>query len=173
VTKKVRANNVAQRKKFDRGGVVDKAYDLLTGKDTRSVMDKPARDDMTDPQYRKEMEQKQALKTTAPEMALVGPARAAQLAYPGGLKENLKELTKRAAAYGSSSGIGGVQGQIIDNVFKNELRGAMSKNDYSSFDEDRKKRRKSKEMKSGGKVKSASSRADGIAQRGKTRGKMR
>ena len=36
----------------------------------------------------------------------------------------------------------------------------------------RAKQRETRGMKSGGKVKSASSRADGIAQRGKTRGKM-
>jgi hypothetical protein len=154
-----------KRKKFDEGGVVDKAYDLLTGKDTRSVMEKPARNDMTDAQYRRERTRAQALETSAPESMLMGPARGAQLA----LTRSPKELAKRAIAYGASSGVRGVEGQILDNALKNELRGGASVKDYYNFDEDRKERRKNKKMKSGG---TASSRGDGIATKGKTRGRM-
>lgn len=59
---------MAKRKKFDEGGsVADRVLDLATGKDTRSVMDKPVKD-MRDPQYRAELERKQALETSSPEL---------------------------------------------------------------------------------------------------------
>ena len=51
-----------KRKKFDDGG---------------SVMDRPSRD-MRDPEYRRQLEREQALETSAPELAFVGPAKAAQ-----------------------------------------------------------------------------------------------
>ena len=156
---------IKKRKKFDEGGVVDKAYDLLTGKDTRSVMEKPARNDMTDAQYRRERARAQALETSAPESMFMGPARGAQLA----LTASPKELAKRAVAYGASSGVRGVEGRILDNALKNELQGASSMKDSFDFDADRKERRKSKKMKSGG---TASSRGDGCACRGKTKGRM-
>ena len=54
----------------DDGGLIDKAYDWVTGKDTRSVMEKPAVNNMTDPQYRSEMQGNQALKTVTPDLDL-------------------------------------------------------------------------------------------------------
>ena len=54
----------------DDGGLIDRAYDWATGKDTRSVMEKPAVNNMTDPQYRSEMQGNQALKTVTPDLDL-------------------------------------------------------------------------------------------------------
>jgi hypothetical protein len=63
-------------KKFaDGDSVTNKFFDWMTDKDTRSVMDIPEKD-MRDPQYRKELGEKQALETSSPEFALIGPARA-------------------------------------------------------------------------------------------------
>jgi hypothetical protein len=68
---------MAKVKKFAEGrSVTDKFLDYVTDKDTRSVMDMPKKD-MRDPQYRKEMEQKQALKEPdlSPEDIVIGPAK--------------------------------------------------------------------------------------------------
>jgi len=71
---------MAKIKKFAEGkSVVDKFLDYVTDKDTRSVMDIPKKD-MRDPEYRKELREKQALETSSPELALIGPARGASAA---------------------------------------------------------------------------------------------
>ena len=73
---------MAKVKKFAEGrSVTDKFLDYVTDKDTRSVMDMPKKD-MRDPQYRKEMEQKQAIKEPdiSPEDIVIGPAKKAAAA---------------------------------------------------------------------------------------------
>jgi hypothetical protein len=73
---------MAKVKKFAEGrSVTDKFLDYVTDKDARSVMDMPKKD-MRDPQYRKEMEQKQAIKEPdiSPEDIVIGPAKKAAAA---------------------------------------------------------------------------------------------
>lgn len=71
---------MAKVKKFaDGDSVTNKFFDWMTDKDTRSVMDIPEKD-MRNPQYRKELERKQALETSSPEFALIGPAKGASAA---------------------------------------------------------------------------------------------
>ena len=52
------------------------------------------------------------------------------------------------------------------------LPAVISRDAQSDDEEEKRKKQMGAPMKKGGKVNSASSRADGIAQRGKTRGKM-
>ena len=69
---------MARIKKFAEGkSVTDKFLDYVTDKDTRSVMDMPKKD-MRNPQYRKELEQKQALQEPdiSPEDLIAGPVKA-------------------------------------------------------------------------------------------------
>ena len=68
---------MAKVKKFAEGkSVTDRFLDWATDKDTRSVMDMP-RKDMRNPQYRKELEQKQALQEPdiSPEDLMAGPIK--------------------------------------------------------------------------------------------------
>ena len=162
-----------KRKKFDDGG---------------SVMDKPNQD-MRDPAYRKKLEREQALESSAPEFAFLGPAGKTQASLKS-VKDILtkipdpKELAYRTINYGLGSGVG----RITDEVVKNQLRAGLALKDQEVFlkekrekakqektkrESDSEMKRETRGMKKGGSVKSASSRADGIAQRGKTRGKMR
>jgi hypothetical protein len=163
-----------KRKKFDDGG---------------SVMDKPSRD-MRDPRYRKQLEREQGLETSAPEFMLAGPAGAARAA--------LKKIGSRSAK--SPDLRKNITFEIGENVGKprqpipKELRDALreieeagelsskimrggtksiaaSALDINALDARR--REPPEGYKKGGAVKSASSRADGIAQRGKTRGRMK
>lgn len=147
-------------------------------------MDKPNKD-MRDPAYRKQLEREQALETSTPEFAFVGPAGKAQSSLKSA-KDILtripdpKELAYRAINYGLGSGMG----RITDEIAKKALQGmtAAGDPDYQEIrkqkrekakrESDSEMRRETRGMKKGGVVKSASSRADGIAQRGKTRGRM-
>jgi hypothetical protein len=70
-----------------------------------------------------------------------------------------------------SSGAGGGRGGQGGPTAK-ELADYERKQNAGIFTEGKKMPPSPREMKKGGKVSSASSRADGIAQRGKTRGKM-
>jgi hypothetical protein len=65
----------------------------------------------------------------------------------------------------------GMTGELIREGFGGIIPSAIAKDAYSDEEEKRKKQ-PGAPMKKGGKVSSASSRADGCAQRGKTRGKM-
>jgi len=145
---------MARVKKFAEGkSVTDKFLDYVTDKDTRSVMDIPKKD-MRDSKYRKELEKKQALETSSPELQLVGPIKAASATKE--LLKAPKELIKRAIAY--SSGLG--RNKIEDSIIKNEIKGLYEAPQII---------REDSKLKKGGAVKSASARADGIAIRGKTR----
>ena len=162
-----------KRKKFDDGG---------------SVMDKPNQD-MRDPAYRKKLEREQALESSAPEFAFLGPAGKTQASLKS-VKDILtkipdpKELAYRTINYGLGSGVG----RITDEVVKNQLRAGLALKDQEVFlkekrekakqektkrESDSEMKRETRGMKKGGKVSSASKRADGIAQRGKTRGMMK
>ena len=150
----------------------------------KSVMDEPSKD-MRDPAYRKQLEREQALKTSAPEFAFVGPAGTAQSSLKSA-KDILtripdpKELAYRVTNYGLGSGMG----HITDDIVKSAIRGGSSigdpdykearkqKKEKAKRESDSEMQRETRGMKKGGAVRSASSRADGIAQRGKTRGKM-
>jgi hypothetical protein len=148
----------------------------------KSVMDEPSKD-MRDPAYRKQLEREQALKTSAPEFAFVGPAGTAQSSLKSA-KDILtripdpKELAYRTINYGLGSGVG----RISDEVVKNQLRAGLSLKDQEEVRKEKREKakresvsemkRETRGMKKGGAVRSASSRADGIAQRGKTRGRM-
>jgi hypothetical protein len=145
-------------------------------------MDEPSKD-MRDPAYRKQLEREQALKTSAPEFAFVGPAGTAQSSLKSA-KDILtripdpKELAYRTINYGLGSGVG----RISDEVVKNQLRAGLSLKDQEEVRKEKREKakresvsemkRETRGMKKGGAVRSASSRADGIAQRGKTRGRM-
>lgn len=219
---------MAKVKKFSEGkSVTDKFLDYVTDKDTRSVMDIPEKD-MRNPRYRKELEEKQALETSSPELALVGPAKGASAAakaasvegrgmakgfseylspVPGpnripeiGEKlpsrihrQNLKELKKYEGAFTpeqlkkqardytkkdiqaykeanipdeATRSARKVQ-RIKDEIVKQGTAGAFwGLSDVSN------RSKKNEEYKKGGKVSAASKRADGIAQRGKTKGRM-
>jgi hypothetical protein len=65
----------------------------------------------------------------------------------------------------------GMTGELIRQGLGGIIPQAIAKDAYSDEEEKRKKQTGAS-MKKGGKVSSASSRADGCAQRGKTRGKM-
>ena len=151
----------------------------------KSVMDEPSKD-MRDPAYRKQLEREQALETSAPEFAFVGPAGKAQSSLKSA-KDILtripdpKELAYRTINYGLGSGVG----RIADEIAKKTLQGVTAagdpdyqevrkqKREKAKRESDSEMRRETRGMKKGGVVKSASSRADGIAQRGKTRGMMK
>ena len=165
-----------KRTKFDGGG---------------SVMDRPSRD-MRDPAYRRELERKQALETSAPEFAVVGPAGAARTA----LKNVLSRSAKPAKSLTKNITIGqnvGKPGQAISKDLRDALReiersdeisraivGRTAKSlgllamDIPAPEAARQGRPEgaTEGYKKGGKVSSASSRGDGIAQRGKTKGRM-
>lgn len=69
-----------------------------------------------------------------------------------------------------------VYGAALSDATRNDILGAAGMDQYMSQDE-KDKRKKEEEMKAqgmkkGGKVSSASKRADGCAQRGKTKGRM-
>ena len=150
----------------------------------KSVMDEPSKD-MRDPAYRKQLEREQALETSAPEFAFVGPAGKAQSSLKSA-KDILtripdpKELAYRTINYGLGSGMG----RITDEVAKKALQGMASvgdadyqeirkqKREKAKRESDSEMRRETRGMKKGGTVKSASVRADGIAQRGKTKGRI-
>jgi hypothetical protein len=195
-----------RRKKFDDGG---------------SVMDKPSRD-MRDPAYRRQLEREQALETSAPELAFVGPAKAAQAGFATkmmgraatptrSVTENVqigqyvkrnekiadavKEHMLSKAAPGERAA---VARKIEENLAKARTQDERAKN-FGAFQnavldaetglvkslgtplgveaikrlKERSTQESSDRYKKGGRVSSASKRADGIAQRGKTRGKMR
>ena len=151
----------------------------------KSVMDEPSKD-MRDPAYRKQLEREQALKTSAPEFAFIGPAGTAQSSLKSA-KDILtripdpKELAYRVTNYGLGSGMG----RITDDIVKSAIRGGSSigdpdykearkqKKEKAKHESDSEMRRETRGMKKGGSVSSASKRADGIAQRGKTRGMMK
>lgn len=208
---------MVQRKKFDEGGsVMDRVFDHLTGKDTRSVMDKPVQD-MRDPEYRKELEYKQALETSTPELDLMGAGamlrkaatRAATkdaLAERTGkalkdipdttssrdefLRERMRAQAKasekatrnrdlKAATKQTGKAILGSAGNAIVNTQLAEGRNEFVRNQLKKEREQEEKSDAAKrgkygvaeDYKRGGKV-SASSRGDGIAKRGKTRGRL-
>lgn len=202
---------MVRRKKFDEGGsVADRVLDWATGKDKRSVMDKPT-EDMRNPQYRKELEQKQGLETSAPELLLVGPARGAgkikdvfrSPAKPASIPEIGKytpefayEATKRKLAQ-----TGRYTADQVEEFAKRDAE-RMKETAKSLFSKPQTPRERSiKRMqrfaedagnkaapgiglevvrnikendgyKRGGKISKVSKRADGIAQRGKTKGRM-
>jgi len=152
---------------------------------TKSVMDEPSKD-MRDPAYRRKLEREQALETSAPEFAFVGPAGKTESALKSAKDiitkiPDPKELAYRTINYGLGSGMG----RITDEMVKNAIRGGASigdpdyeeirkqKREKAKRESDSEMRRETRGKKKGGAVKSASSRADGIAQRGKTRGMMR
>ena len=95
----------------------------------KSVMDEPSKD-MRDPAYRKQLEREQALETSAPEFAFVGPAGKAQSSLKSA-KDILtripdpKELAYRTINYGIGSGMG----RITDEVAKKALQGMTSAGD--------------------------------------------
>ena len=216
---------MAKIKKFAEGmSVTDKFLDYVTDKDTRSVMDMPEKD-MRNPQYRNELTKKQALETSSPELAFIGPAKGATAAakaasvegrgvargfldelspspmpkripeigemLPGKIhKQNLKDLKKYEDAFITPEKLKqtardytkkDIQAykdanipseatrkarkaqRIKDDVAKQGMSGAaFGLNDAVNSN---------KEYKKGGQV-SASSRADGIAKRGKTKGRI-
>ena len=65
----------------------------------------------------------------------------------------------------------GALGELMREGFGGVIPSAIAKDAYSD-EEEKLKKQPGAPMKKGGKVSSASSRADGCAQRGKTRGKM-
>jgi hypothetical protein len=148
----------------------------------KSVMDEPSKD-MRDPAYRKQLEREQALKTSAPEFAFVGPAGTAQSSLKSA-KDILtripdpKELAYRAINYGLGSGMGRVNDEIAKSMLRSGVSGGgvdhkeIRKREKAKRESDSEMQRETRGMKKGGAVRSASARADGIAQRGKTRGRM-
>lgn len=161
-----------KRKKFDDGG---------------SVMDKPNQD-MRDPKYRKQLEREQALETSAPELMFVGPgmgARAGVKNLMARAKQPRKTLDVTIGQDVGKATQRGLPKELADAAREAEFlekgfSGAAKAISRLAFDipalenARREKFRTSPEnYKKGGAVKSASSRADGIAQRGKTRGKIR
>ena len=66
----------------------------------------------------------------------------------------------------------GMMGDLARNGMMGIAPAAISRNAYDKAEEERKAKEAATPMKKGGKVSSASKRADGIAQRGKTRGKI-
>ena len=216
---------MARIKKFAEGkSVTDKFLDYVTDKDTRSVMDIPKKD-MRNPKYRKELEEKQALETSSPELVLVGPARGASAAVkaasaegrgatrgfseylspaprpnkipeigeklPGRIhKQNLKDLKKyedaftpeqlkKAARDYTKKDIQAYKeanipseatrkARKVQRIKDDAAKQAMSGTAFGLSDVVNSSR-KNEDYKKGGAVKSASSRADGIAIRGKTR----
>jgi hypothetical protein len=64
----------------------------------------------------------------------------------------------------------GMTGELMREGFGGMIPQAIAKDAYS--DEEKRKKQPGASMKKGGKVSSASSRADGIATKGKTRGTM-
>lgn len=206
---------MARRKKFDEGGsVADRILDWATDKDTRSVMDKPVTD-MRNPQYRKELQQRQGLETSSPELLLIGPARGL-----GSAKSKIKDAFKSPAKPASIPEIGQYTPEFAYEATKRKLTqtGKYTADQIEEFakrDAERMKEtakslfsksltpreraikraknfaedvaykaapgsgleavRQSKKddgYKRGGKIGSASKRGDGIAQRGKTKGRM-
>ena len=65
----------------------------------------------------------------------------------------------------------GMTGELMRQGFGGMIPSAIAKDAYSD-EEEKLKKQPGAPMKKGGKVSSASSRADGCAQRGKTRGKI-
>lgn len=162
-----------KRKKFDNGG---------------SVMDKPSRD-MRDPAYRRQLEREQALKTSTPELMLAGSAMGATPVIKKLLSKSKKpteSLTKnitigqdveKANKYGLPKELKDMASEA--ELLKKGLRGAVKGMGRLALDIPALEslRRSSffnsqEGYKKGGTVKSASSRADGIAQRGKTKGRI-
>jgi hypothetical protein len=96
------------------------------------------------------------------------------------LKSEAKNpLSRRyGTSYGTQLSSGAIQAReaaASDKKYKPEHREALdsTKAKRAGREAAAEERREARGMKKGGKVKSASSRADGIAQRGKTRGMMR
>lgn len=108
---------------------------------TKSIMDEPSKD-MRDAAYRKQLEREQALKTSAPEFAFIGPAGTAQSSLKSA-KDILtripdpKELVYRVTNYGLGSGMG----HITDDIVKSAIRGGSSIGD-PDYKEARKQKKK-------------------------------
>jgi hypothetical protein len=66
----------------------------------------------------------------------------------------------------------GAMGELARSGVMGIAPAAISRNAYEKAEEERKAKEAETPMKKGGKVSSASKRADGIAQRGKTRGRI-
>ena len=64
----------------------------------------------------------------------------------------------------------GLTGELMRKGLVGVVPQAIARDAYSGKEEEEKRKKQAAGMKKGGKVSSASSRADGIAQRGKTRG---
>ena len=84
-------------------------------------------------------------------------------------------------AIGIHKDIAKIYGSALSDATRNDILDTVGMQQYMSEDEQEKRKReqdmsmqgmKQPGMKKGGKVSSASKRADGIARRGKTRGKM-
>lgn len=161
-----------KRRKFDEGG---------------SVMDKPVAD-MRDPVYRKQLERRQALETSAPELMLLGPAGAARAGLRNILTRSAKptsELTKNITIGQNVGKPGmGIPKELRDAIKEiekaQELSGAIMRGGAKATGSlaldipalEARRRGRSAEYKKGGKISSASKRADGCACRGKTRGRV-
>ena len=219
------SKKLAKVKKFAEGkSVTDKFLDWATDKDTRSVMDIPE-NDMRNPRYRKELEEKQALETSSPELALVGPAKGASAAakaasvegrgavrgfseylspaprpnripeigekLPGNIhKQNLKDLKKyedsftpeqlkkQAREYTKKDIQAYKEANIPDEATRKARKVQRIKDDVATqamsgtafgLSDVVNSAKRNEEYKKGGKVRSASARADGCCVRGKTR----
>ena len=66
----------------------------------------------------------------------------------------------------------GLTGEMMRKGLVGVVPQAIARDAYSGKEEEEKRRKQAAGMKKGGKVSSASSRADGCATKGKTRGKM-
>ena len=86
-------------------------------------------------------------------------------------KQNEEDLQLPKRAWEKAKEIGRKVFQSDSEAFK-DLQEAKAKEREASSEKARERTRGVKPMKKGGKVSSASSRADGIAQRGKTKGRM-
>ena len=153
----------------------------------KSVMDEPSKD-MRDPAYRRQLEREQALETSAPELMAVGPAGAARAGLKNILSRSAKpssEITKNITI-GQNVGKSGaktpkdVRDALRELEKAQEISDAIMRGTAKSLGAaaldipalEAKRRERPDGYKKGGAVRSASSRADGIAQRGKTRGRM-
>lgn len=152
-------------------------------------MDKPNKD-MRDPAYRKQLEREQALETSTPELMLAGSAMGARPVIKKLMarsKQPSKSLTKnitigqdveKANKYGLPKELKDIanETELTERGLKGFIKSmgrlaldipaldALRRSSFNNSQEGYKK---------GGKVLSASKRADGIAQRGKTRGMMK
>ena len=66
----------------------------------------------------------------------------------------------------------GLTGDLMRQGLGGAIPSAIARDAYSGKEEEEKRKKQAAGMKKGGKVSSASSRADGCATKGKTRGKM-